>query len=323
MFCLPVQSLTEDPSNSAAVFHAKAQLVLVDIFARDPNSGLPLKTLTREDFRIFDNKHQVPIATFDGGASYDTHPVALWLIVICNEGNKGTQGELASGWFAGRESLFRKALDDLEPQDRIGVGHWCDNGDAQLDLHPTENRDKAISTLAEALVPISFAPSNPDLRKGELALQRLIRLIIADAHQNEARPLPVLMFLHTDYTSMPSSELNLVVNDVLETRGIAFGIKNADTANFTRRNFFGEQGSVLHYMAKETGGEYFSVPQDKYSETLKTILLQLHFRYQLGFKPRALDGKRHKLKVELVGRAREKYKAVRLQHRLEYIPKPE
>ena len=310
-------------SDDTTLFHAKAHLVLVDVFARDPMSGLPLKTLKREDFRIFDNKQQMPLTSFDGGASYDTHPVALWLIVICNEGNKGPQGELASGWFIGKEKLFRGALDDLNKYDRVGVGHWCDNGDAQLDLSPTEDRDKAISTLAQVLTPISFAPSSSDLRKGELALQRLVRLIIAETRQDSAQPLPVLLFLHTDYTGMPVNELDLVVNDLLETRGIAFGVKDAAAKNYTQHRFFREQGSVLHYMAKETGGEYFSVSPDAYSDTLRNILLQLHFRYELGFKPPQLDSKKHKLKVEFVGAAREKYKAVRLRFRLEYIPKPE
>ena len=76
-------------------------------------------------------------------------------------------------------------------------------------------------------------------------------------------------------------------------------------------------------MAKETGGEYFSVPPDAYTDTLRNILLQLHFRYELGFKPPQLDGKKHKLKVEFAGPTRDKYKTVRLRYRLEYIPKPD
>jgi len=34
----------------------------------------------------------------------------------------------------------------------------------------------------------------------------------------------------------------------------------------------------------------------------------LHFRYELGFIPPVIDGKRHKLKVELTNEAREKHK---------------
>jgi hypothetical protein len=50
------------------------------------------------------------------------------------------------------------------------------------------------------------------------------------------------------------------------------------------------------------------------------ILVQLHFRYELGFIPPTIDGKRHKLKVELTKEAHEKYKGIRLKFRPEYIP---
>ena len=50
------------------------------------------------------------------------------------------------------------------------------------------------------------------------------------------------------------------------------------------------------------------------------ILRQLHFRYELGFQPEALDGKRHKLFVKLADAAREQHKGVRLRYRLEYVP---
>jgi len=46
----------------------------------------------------------------------------------------------------------------------------------------------------------------------------------------------------------------------------------------------------------------------------------LHFRYELGFIPPAIDGKRHQLRVELIKEAQEKYKGIRLRFRPEYIP---
>jgi hypothetical protein len=75
-------------------------------------------------------------------------------VVICNEGGLPKLG--ASAEFVGQESLFRPALNHLETNDRVGVAHWCDNGDSDLDLLPTQDRDKAIHELAEALKPIPF-----------------------------------------------------------------------------------------------------------------------------------------------------------------------
>jgi hypothetical protein len=82
----------------------------------------------------------------------------------------------------------------------------------------------------------------------------------------------------------------------------------------------GEQAKIMHYMAKHTGGQYFSASPSDYAGTLKTILTQLHFRYELGFVPSAIDNRRHELRVELTKEAMRKYKRVRLRFRPEYIP---
>jgi VWFA-related protein len=313
-----------EQSNSVPVFRASASLVVVDVIAQNPKTGMPVSALHRTDFRLFDNGHEVPITTFDTGATYSTRPIVLWFVVICNEKNNGPKGELASGSFTGKEALFRAALNDLDKNDRVGVAHWCDNGDSVLDLQPTQDRDTAISALIEALKPFNFATPPPSQRRqGERALQQMIRLIVEDAHHRNPQPLPVIVMLHSDHTGMPKQELDELVNDLLETSGIVFGIKDADVPDFyvgTGRLPRGEWGSVLHYMAEETGGQYFSIHPNLYTTALDSVLLQVHFRYELGFKPSAIDGKRHELKVEFAGEAKEQNKTVRLRYRPEYIP---
>jgi hypothetical protein len=313
-----------DTTGSIPVFTAGTQLVLVDVLVLDPKSGLPINTLHRDDFRLSDNGHAVSLAAFDSGASYDTRPVAVWLVVICNLPGHGPHSTLASGSFSGNESLLRPALDDLDKNDRVGVAHWCDDGVAQLDLRPTKDRDAAIATLTQVLRPVSKEVARLiDNRKGELTLQRLVRLMIDDAHQSNPQPLPVVVFLHSDHTGMPLPELNLITNEFLETSGIAFGIKDKDVDEPFKGTFRnGEQAAVLHYMCEAVGGQYYSVPKEMFSVALQSILLQLHFRYELGFKPPMLDGTRHALKVEFQGPASEKLKSVFLRYRQEYIPKP-
>src|SRR2546428_3900499 len=138
----------------APTIRVQSSLVLVDVITQDRKSGLPVRDFKKEDFRLFDNRHEVRNATFDAGAQYDTRPITLWLVVICNESGLPILG--ASAEFLGQESLFRPALEHLEKNDRVGVAHWCDNGNSQLDLLPTEDRDNAIRQLAETLRPIPF-----------------------------------------------------------------------------------------------------------------------------------------------------------------------
>ena len=300
-------------SAQAPTIRVQSSTVLVDVISQDLKSGLPIRDFKKEDFRMFDNRHEVQIATFDTGA--DMRPIALWLVVICNEG--GIVG--ASAEFVGKESLFRSALDHLEKHDTVGVAHWCDNGETQLDLLPTEDRDNPLRVLAESLKPIPFRGGTDDTDAvGEETFRKMIRLIIRDAYQRNPKPLPVIVFLHGDHTGQPRHELDKLVDDFLETSGIVFGIRDNRSARLLF--LLGEQAKIMHYMAKHTGGQYYSAPPPRYAAALDAVLTQLHFRYELGFIPPAIDGKRHELKVELTKEAKEKHKRVRLRFRPEYIP---
>jgi hypothetical protein len=308
-------ALAQQASASAQtpIIRAQSSLVLVDVIGQDPKTGLPVRDFSNADFHVFDNGREVPITTFDAGSA--TRPVIVWLTVICNE-----QGIPAgSARFAGNEALFRSALGHLEKGDTVGVAHWCDNGETKLDLPPTADPQTSIRSLAEVLRPISFEGGTSESdAAGEVAFRKMVRLIIQDAHRRNPQPLPVIVFLHGDHTGQPLGELKELVNDFLETSGIVFGIK--DARDHRMLPLIGEQAQILHYMAKHTGGEYFSTDPAGFSAALQAILQQLHSRYEIGFIPPAIDGQRHALKVELTKEARAKHKGVRLRFRPEYIP---
>jgi hypothetical protein len=306
-------------------FPVSTSLVQLDVLTRDSRTGLPAPDLKKEDFRVFDDGDEVSVAAFASG-DLDTRPVALWLVVICNSPVWRVPQALRSGSFVGREKLFRPALDALDERDRVGVAHWCDNGEALLDLRPSEDRDAAITVLEGVLKPYR---ARQESRVGELTLQNLVRRVIVDALAGDPRPLPVLVFLHADYTGMPPRELDSLASDFLRTSGIVFGIMNdslecseepmgeIDGSGFFRN---GERGRVLRYLAKLTGGQYFKVAESRYAAALEGIIAHLHLRYQLGFEPRKIDGKRHRLKVELTKDARQTHRTVDLRARSEYIP---
>src|SRR5882762_482964 len=303
------------PSSAQATIRIQSSLVLVDVISQDSKNGLPVREFQKEDFRMLDNGNEVRITSFDAGAHYSTRPFILWLAVICNEGGKiGGSRE-----FVGKESLFRPALDHLDKHDTVGGAHWCDNGEARIDLPPTGDRDSPIRVLAETIKPIPFHVGGNSNLVGENTYRKMLRLIIQDAHRRNPQPLPVIVFLDGDHTGQPRSELDQVVDDILETSGIVFGIRDEKVPQCCVLTN-GEQGQISHYVAEQTGGQYFSAPPQGYAAALEMILMQLHSRYQLGFIPLAFDGKRHKLKVELTKEAREKYKGVRLRFRPEYIP---
>jgi hypothetical protein len=203
----------KQPSSGQAAIGVQSSLVLVDVISLDPKTGLPIRDFKKEDFRLFDNRQEVRIATFDAGAEYDTRDITVWLVVICNEG--GIVG--ASAGFMGKESLFRAALDHLQSHDTVGVAHWCDDGETRLDLLPTEDRDSPIRVLAETLKPITFkGGADATDEAGEETFRKMIRLIIGDAYRRNPKPLPVIVFLHGDHTGQPRRELDELVDDFLE-----------------------------------------------------------------------------------------------------------
>jgi hypothetical protein len=245
----------------------QSSLVLVDVITKDPKTGLPVRDLKKKDFKVFDNRQEVPITTFSAGAHNDTRPITLWIVVICNEGGLPEFG--ASAEFGGKEPLFRPGLDHLENQDTVGVARWCDNGEAELDLAPTKERDRLIPVLAETLKPIPFqGGTSASNAVGEVTFRRMVRLIIRDAVCKNPQPLPVIVFLHGDYTGQSRPDLDELIGDLLETSGIVFGISDQRSPNL---HLLGEQARILHYMAEDTGGEYFSAPPSRYAEALEAI----------------------------------------------------
>lgn len=292
-------------------FRSSSNLVLVDVIAL--KDGLPVKTLTQMDFELRDNDHPVVIKTFDSGAQFTTRPLAIWFVVLCNM--QGYEGE-GSGLFAGQISHLKPALASMEKQDTVAVAHWCDQGDSRLDLSPTANVEDAVTALEKTLTPVSNTKDHD--RTGELALQKTLQQIVDATRASKPEPLPVVIFLYGDHSGMPKSEANHFIDELLETSAIAFGIRDRRSPHMLF--LIGEQKEVAHYIAAQTGGQYLEATPDTYEAALREILQQLHFRYQLGFQPPALDGKRHKLTVKLVKPAKGPYKGVRLRYRAAYVP---
>ena len=306
------QGVPSVPHSPEITLHSSSNLVLVDVIALNAKNGLPDKTLKRDDFQIFDNGHPVSIEMFDSGAQ--TRPLALWFVVLCNMQGYETQG---SGLFRGRISLFEPALKNLDKYDTVAVAHWCDDGQSQLDLLPTSHVEGAAVSLEQALSPMRDTKDHE--RTGELALQKTLQLIVDATRSSEPEPLPVVIFLYGDYSGMPRSEADHFIEELLGTSAIVYGLKDSRSAKMWFP-LLGEQKEIAHYMATQTGGQYFEVTPETYAAGLKEILRQLHFRYELGFQPETLDGRRHKLRVELAQAAKNQHKGVRLRYRAAYVP---
>jgi len=311
---------TTSPTDQTPIFRAESRLVLVDVVPEYESKQLHARTLltdlTRDDFRIFDNGKEMPINSFDAGVSHGTRPLSLWLIVQCN---LGFPAEWASGFLRGKTQYLRPAFAQLEPKDVVGVAHWCDDGNAAIDLPPGRDPDAALSTIDRLLNEKDVTGEN---RSGELAMQKMIEMILDNVHSASEERLPVLVILYNDHSATYIDEADRIIEDVLETSGIVFGIGN-NGLPFNPHYMFsnGQVHFLAHYYSQQTGGQFYSTSDPKlFSAALDYILAQLHLRYTLGFKPTVIDGKIHTLKVELSKETKKRYSGAELRFRQAYVP---
>jgi hypothetical protein len=284
--------------------------VVVNAVALKAGTSAPDDTLGREDFQVFDNGRRVQIKTFDKGGA--ARPLAVWLLVQCSMPGWAKEG---SGIFADKLSLLRPALSHLTRQDSVGVAHWCDNGDSAVDLRQTRDVDAAVSRLREVLTPVVTVDSHT--RSGELALQSAVQKIVDCTRSLSAERVPVVIFLYDDYSAMPKGEADGFVDALLKTSTTVYGVKDGGAPRAWGMGT--EKGSIAGYFANRTGGHYISADPETYCDGLQRIIDEVHLRYELGFTPETLDGKRHAIRVALSDAGKQRHKHLTIRYRTGYV----
>jgi hypothetical protein len=169
---------------------------------------------------------------------------------------------------------------------------------------------------------VSQVPIKGQNRPGEVAMQKMVQMIVDNVHHATPQRFPVLLFLYGDHCASFIDEAHRIIESVLESSGIVFGMSDNGYPFEPTRMFLGDKVFYLvHYYSQQTGGQFYSTPDPRqFSAALDYILLQLHLRYTIGFKPLLVDGKHHTLKVELTKEAEKRFPTATLRFRQEYIP---
>jgi hypothetical protein len=303
---------------------AQSSLTLVDGVAEQENpvnhGTMLLTKLQKSDLRLFDNRKEVAIQTFAEGP--ETRPIALWLIVQCSTGDPPDFG---SAFMKGKTQVLQPALQHLSNRDVLGVAHWCDDGQAKVDYAPGKDVDAALSAVEQVL---NVKVANANDRAGELAMHSMVRMVVESTLN--ARPggdqslMPVLLFLYGDQGGTDSREANSIIQDLVESSGMVFGLSLIELHHDIQEDIgSGQTFNQAHYYSRTTGGQYYSTSQTElFGPTLDYIVSQLHARYTLGFEPSKLDGKLHELRVELTKDAQNRFPKTTLRFRIECFPHP-
>jgi len=298
------------------VVHFDSSLATVDVVALNEKTLSVVPGLNEQDFELYDDGHKTPIAGFASGAHYGVPPIALWLALECN--NYGVT-DFDSAFMRGKTQYLLPGLAHLDKADTVGVAHWCGDGKQAIDLEPEHDPETAISALNEVLKQRPVEGAN---RQAEDAKEQMVNLILTRAKSMNPQHTPVIVFLYGDagYAFRYEAEDTLI--DLLSMPDFVYGLNNAGY-HFDQSAMFGG-GNVyyeIHFLALSTGGNVYGTPDAKqFSMALDYILMQMHFRYTLAFKPAVKDSKRHDLKIVLTRAAQERFPGVVLRYRAQYIP---
>jgi len=329
-------------SQQIPTLHVSSDLALVDVtVTRRDGQRAVVPSLLKTDLRVFDNGREMPIATFDVGTENMTRPIALWLIIQCTD----EQPEGHHSGFMREKTMFLKAgLEHLGADDQVGIAHWCDNGEESIDMGLKRDPGSALNQL-DAL--LHRAPvTGTQTRNGELAMQRMIEQVLRTTDEAHTHLQPILIFLYGDRSGTHGDEADHILDDLLMSSARVYGLNYGkwydvpsvvdsphsesngmpNDLGATRTPSFqpdwdGKAFHLVHVYSSETGGTVLSVPDPRqFGQALDGFVTELQSRYTIGFKPRSMDGKRHRLEVELTPSARKRLGKVEIRTRREYIP---
>lgn len=284
----PIQSASGDApgGQQAGVFRSGAKMVPIYATVTDPQGAL-VPNLTREDFEILDNNVRQELVVFEN----QTQPITA-IVMLDSSGSMTNSLKLV---YAGAEQFLIRLL----PQDKAQVGAFNDK--VEFSGSFTSDRDELVAALRE----LDFG--NPT-RLYDAIDQSLDRLAAI-----EGRRVIVVLTDGDDNSSKvgQGDVLGRALADEVMIYGIGLESDYFDGMRRVRTN----PDRVVRKLAEETGGGYYLLKATAdLNSTFTRIAQELHSQYVLGFSPAVLDGKVHKLTVNvkrpgMKARARKSYVA--------------
>jgi len=297
------------PSAKDQVIATVMSLVFVNATVQELETGAPVVDLSYHDFLVFDNGHPATTVLFEGGTSHEPRPITIWFLLSCPEHEGIKRG---SRFMAGKSQLFSPMLDNLDSNDTVGVAHWCGNGDAKIDLAPTQER-KVPLTAIDAILDQN--PTASAKLAERAAFQRTLDLV-TDSRRDRVS-LPVILLLYDGSFDIPKDETEVLARRLLYKEAVLYQITE-ETEDTTGSNT-GRQDSSLHIVSTETGGHVVRVLHEDYVTAINSVLDTLKSRYTLAVTPRSKDGQWHELQVRLTDSALTKHKPVRVEYGAGYL----
>jgi Ca-activated chloride channel family protein len=313
---LSVSSLAwaqENPQAPKQTIRVSVDRVNVGVIVTD-HSGHFVEGLRREDFRVFDNGVEQPLAGF---APIEEPGQVLLLI----EAGPAVY-LLESGHVWAADSL----LGGLSGDDRVAVVKYADLPTALLDF--TADKQAALTTLAQLRFNLGF---------GSLNLSSSVSRVLEWLARVQGKKTIVL--LSTGIDTSPSNEATLLMPQlkVSEVRllavSLAGGLQNPQPGSKKKSptkessqtaQQFEQADELLKRMAESTGGRaYFPANAQEFNSVYFEIAQLVRHEYSLAFAAPVLDGVVHAIEVRVnapqTPMSNKQAAGYRVDHRQAYI----
>jgi len=270
----------------AGVFRSGAKMVPIYATVTDAQGAL-VPNLTRDDFEILDNTARQEVVVFENQAQPFTG-----IVMLDSSGSMTNSLKLVH---AGAEQFIIRLL----PQDKAQVGAFNDK--VEFSGSFTSDRDELVAALRD----LDFGNPTRLYDAIDQSLDRLTGI--------EGRRVIVVLTDGEDTASKTGQGdvLSRAVADEVMIYGIGLESYYFNGMRQVRTN----PDRVVRKLAEETGGGYYLLKQTAdLNSTFTRIAQELRSQYVLGFSPTVLDGKVHKLTVNvkrpgMKARARKSYVA--------------
>jgi Ca-activated chloride channel family protein len=270
----------------AGVFRSGAKMVPIYATVTDAQGSL-VPNLTRDDFEILDNTVRQEVVVFENQAQPFTG-----IVMLDSSGSMTNSLKLVH---AGAEQFLIRLL----PQDKAQVGAFNDK--VEFSGSFTSDRDELVAALRD----LDFG--NPT-RLYDAIDQSLDRLAGIEGRR-------VIVVLTDGEDTASKTGQGDVLSRALADEVMIYGIGLESYYFNGMRQVRTNPDRVVRKLAEETGGGYYLLKETAdLNATFTRIAQELRSQYVLGFSPTVLDGKVHKLTVNvkrpgMKARARKSYVA--------------
>lgn len=274
-------ALTSRPA-ATGQFRSTADTVGVYATVSDAQGRL-VPDLTRDDFLVYDDGRAVDISLF----SNDPQPITVAIMLDMS-------GSMLNRFLKVRESTLW-FINALRPEDRATIGSFGE----EVAVSPLLTGDKRVlaRVLNEELWPLG---STPLWNAADAAMSAL--------DGQPGRRVVLLLTDGADSCRLPRCRRFGDIQRRAVREGFMFYAIAMDARGL---------GAQMVDLTRQTGGGQFSLdPGDDLTDTFARVAEELRHQYLIGFSPRVLDDREHRLDVRVArrgmeARARTSYHATR------------